>query len=69
MAAQLKKDEESDNFKRVSAKVPDETEEERIERERDAKISIWNRYDKTFLVTYSIQSFNGGLKFLFMLSY
>jgi MFS-type transporter involved in bile tolerance (Atg22 family) len=69
MAAQLKKDEENDNFKRVTNKVPDETEEERIERERDAKISMWNRYDKTFLVTFSIQSFNGGLKFLFMLSY
>jgi len=69
MAAQLKKDEESDNFKRVTNKVPDETEEERIERERDAKISMWNRYDRTFLVTFSIQSFNGGLKFLFMLSY
>jgi hypothetical protein len=69
MAAQIKKDEESDNFKRVSDKVQEETEAERLEREREAKISLWDRYDRTFLVTYSIQSFNGGLKFLFMLSY
>jgi len=32
-------------------------------------ISIWKRYDRTFLFTYSVQSFNGGLKFLFMLAY
>jgi hypothetical protein len=69
MAAQTKKDQENDDFKRVSNKEPLETEEEKLERERDEKISLWNRYDRTFLVTYSIQSFNGGLKFLFMLSY
>jgi hypothetical protein len=32
-------------------------------------MSLWKRYDPIFLFTYSVQSFNGGLKFLFMLAY
>lgn len=30
--------------------------------------SIWQKYDRAFLITYSVQYFNGGLKFLFLLS-
>ena len=32
-------------------------------------LSIWQRYNKIFLITFSIQNFNGGLKFMFMLAY
>lgn len=32
------------------------------------ELSIWDKYDRTFLYTYCLQYFNGGLKFLLMLS-
>jgi hypothetical protein len=41
MATQLKKDEESDNLKRVNEKEPEETEQERLEREKDEKMPLW----------------------------
>lgn len=32
-------------------------------------LTVWERYDPIFLLTYTVQSFNGGLKFMFMLAY
>ena len=34
----------------------------------DASQTIWQRYDNIFLFTYLVQSFNGGMRFLFMLA-
>ena len=68
MAAQT--NDSDNNFKNAAFATEDENEQKKKEEsERIKKIPMWNRYDRTFLVTYSIQSFNGGLKFLFMLSY
>ena len=31
--------------------------------------SLWSKYDHIFLITFSVQAFNGGLKLMFVLAF